>query len=87
MVKREIIEKPLYTDEDEIIKGYIEELDGIVYDKLWLTFNKKSKKILVKWERFVTDSYRTYYLNEENLNGMVELIKKFKESISDIEEK
>lgn len=84
MAKREIIELPLYTREDEIVKGYREELDGIVYDTLWLIFDKEERKVYVKWERFETDHHRTVYLNEKDLNGIVGLIKKFKNEIGEV---
>lgn len=82
MTKRVIVELPIYTQEDEIIKGYREELDGIVYDTLWLTFNKKDGKVQIEWERFETDHHRSYYLDEKDLNGMVGLIKNFKKELA-----
>ena len=81
-VKREIIEVPLTIEENEIRKGYREEIDGIVYDTLWLILDKEDGEVFVRWERFETDHHHTDYLDERDLNGIVGLIKKFKNEIS-----
>ena len=72
-MERKIDVIPFISDENGIRKGYEEMLDGILYDKLWL--------------RFETDHRESVHIREKDLNGLVGLVKDFREEIKKYKEK